>query len=112
MISYVKVGTLDELQPHGQFSRWVDDHDILVYELNGTIKALSNICPHFGGPVGFHKMRDGRFTCLWHNFQYSADDGACLYPENMTGLRLREYKVKIEGQDILVQLVEVPGVVE
>ena len=82
------------------------DHDVLVYRLNGKIKAMSNICPHFGGPVGFHKMRDGKFTCLWHNFQYTASDGRCVYPAHMKGLKLREYQVQVTGDDILIQLVE------
>ena len=67
---------------------------------------MSNICPHFGGPVGFHKVRDGKFTCLWHNFQYSASDGQCVHPAHMTGLKLREYRVRVDADDILVQLVE------
>ena len=100
---FKKIGTLGELEPHGQFSRWLDDHDVLVYRHEGAVKALSNICPHFGGPVGFHKMREGRFTCLWHNFQYSAKDGKCVGHQ---ALALREYKVKVEGSAILVLLVE------
>jgi nitrite reductase/ring-hydroxylating ferredoxin subunit len=102
-MEFKKIGELGDLDPHGQFSRWLDDHDVLVYRLDGQIKAISNICPHFGGPVGFHKMKDERFTCLWHNFQFSARDGRCL---NLPKLRLREYAVKVEGPAILVCLVE------
>jgi nitrite reductase/ring-hydroxylating ferredoxin subunit len=104
-MEFKKIGELSDLDPHGQFSRWLDDHDVLVYRIDGRIKALSNICPHFGGPVGFHKMKDERFTCLWHNFQFSAHDGRCL---NLLKLRLREYAVKVEGPAILVCLVEAP----
>ena len=106
MNSFDKIGTLKELEPHGQFSKWLNDHDVLVYRYDGDIKAVSNICPHFGGPVGFHKMCDGKFTCLWHNFQFSATNGKCVYPVNMKGLKLREYKVKTDGDDIFVQLIE------
>lgn len=102
-MQFTKVGELNDLEPHGQFSKWVEDHDVLVYRLDGRIKAVSNICPHFGGPVGFHKMKEGRFTCLWHNFQFSAKDGACL---DHAGLTLREYQVKVEKDSILVALVE------
>ena len=52
----VKVGTLEDLKPHNQFSKWVDDHDILVFKFNGKIRAFSNICPHFGGPIGYHEI--------------------------------------------------------
>jgi len=101
-----RIGTMSELEPHGQFSKWLKDHDVLVYRLDGEIKAMSNICPHFGGPVGFHKLRDGKFTCLWHNFQFSASSGRCVYPGHIKGMKLREYKVRIDVDDILLQLVE------
>ncbi|MBI1778628.1 MAG: Rieske (2Fe-2S) protein [Proteobacteria bacterium] len=103
MKEYTIIGTLTDLEKHGQFSRWVGGHDILVFRHNGTIHALSNICPHFGGPVGYHRMRDGTFTCLWHNLQFSAENGQCL---SVQKFKLREYKIKIEGAEIHVLLDE------
>jgi len=98
------LGDISELEPHGQFSKWLDDHDILVYRYEGEVRALSNICPHFGGPVGYHKMREGgKFVCLWHSYEFSAKDGKCT---SHGSLKLREYKVKTEGNRIFVQLVE------
>jgi nitrite reductase/ring-hydroxylating ferredoxin subunit len=100
---FVKVGYVSELETAGQFSRWVGNHDILVLRRNGVIRAFSNICPHFGGPVGYHQLTDGRFTCLWHNLQYDADTGQCL---SVGKFRLREYKLMIKDAIIFVQLVE------
>lgn len=103
MSEFLKVGHISDLSASGQFSRWVGNHDILVFRHNGTIRALSNICPHFGGPVGYYQLRGGKFTCLWHNLQFDADTGNCVsFPK----LKLREYKIKIEDADIYVQLVE------
>jgi nitrite reductase/ring-hydroxylating ferredoxin subunit len=61
------------------------------------------VCPHFGGPVGFHKIKNGKFTCLWHNLEFSADSGQCL---SAPRLRLREYQLKIEDNTIYARLVE------
>lgn len=103
MSEFLKVGHISELGAAGQFSRWVGNHDILVFRHKGKIRALSNICPHFGGPVGYYQLRGRKFTCLWHNLQFDADTGNCVsFPK----LKLREYKIKIEGGDIYVQLVE------
>jgi nitrite reductase/ring-hydroxylating ferredoxin subunit/putative flippase GtrA len=100
---FVKVGTVAELGAAGQFSRWVGNHDILVFRHNGVIRGLSNICPHFGGPVGYYQLREGKFTCLWHNLQFDADSGRCVaFPK----LRLREYKIKVQEGEIYAQLVE------
>jgi nitrite reductase/ring-hydroxylating ferredoxin subunit len=100
---FVRIGQVSELDAAGQFSRWVGNHDILVFRRNGAIRALSNICPHFGGPVGYHQLNNGRFTCLWHNLQFDADSGQCVsFPK----LKLREYKIKIVNDDIYAQLIE------
>ena len=103
---FQRIASLSELEPYGQFSKWVDDHDILVFRQDGQIKALSNICPHFGGPVGYHQMKEGIFTCLWHNYRFEASTGRCLTNEHLC---LRSYKIKVEDGGIWVQLVENPG---
>ena len=99
--TYKFLATLDELKKTGQLTRWIDDHDVLLYEYEGEIKALSNICRHFGGPVGYHKHKDGVFTCLWHNWTFSCKDGSCTshpaYP-------LRQYALKVVDDKIYVDL--------
>jgi nitrite reductase (NADH) small subunit len=102
---FQRIASVLELNPHGQFSKWVGDHDIVVYRYNGEIKALSNICPHFGGPVGYHQMKDGVFTCLWHNYRFEAGSGRCLTNRNLC---LRNYQVKVVDGSIWVRLVENP----
>jgi methionine sulfoxide reductase heme-binding subunit len=95
------LASLNELRKSGQLTRWITDHDILLYEHNGQIKAISNVCRHFGGPVGYHKQKDGVFTCLWHNWKYSCEDGSCL---SHPGLPLRQYSLKIVEDKIYVDL--------
>jgi nitrite reductase/ring-hydroxylating ferredoxin subunit len=100
---FVKVGYVSELAKVGQFSRWVDNHDVLVFQWQGQIRALSNICPHFGGPVGYHRMMEGKFVCLWHNLEFSAETGQCL---SVPRMKLRPYDVKVENGEIFVELFE------
>lgn len=99
--TYRYLASFEELRKSGQITRWIDDHDILLYEYDGQIKALSNICRHFGGPVGYHKHKDDVFTCLWHNWRYSCKDGSCL---SHPGLPLRQYPLKIVDNRIYVDL--------
>ncbi len=102
----IKVGTIEDLKKNNQFSKWIDDHDVLVFFHNNKIRAFSNICPHFGGPIGYHEIKknksgDNVFTCLWHNLEFKVEDGKCVQHKN---LELREYDVLVEGDDILVYL--------
>jgi methionine sulfoxide reductase heme-binding subunit len=100
-VGFHYLASVEELKKTGQLTRWIDDHDILLYEYEGEIKAISNICRHFGGPVGYHKHKDGVFTCLWHNWQFSCKDGSCIshpaYP-------LRQYLLKIVDDKIYIDL--------
>jgi nitrite reductase/ring-hydroxylating ferredoxin subunit len=98
---YVFLAKLSELDKYDQLTKWVDDHDILLYRHKGELKAISNICPHFGGPVGYHQAQKGVFTCLWHNWEFSCSDGKCL---THPGLDLRNYELKVLGEDIYVNL--------
>lgn len=101
----IKIGELKDLERINQFSRWVDDHDILIYKFNNLIKGISNICPHFGGPIGYHEIKyyKGKpvFTCLWHNLQYFIDTGQCVSKQNLC---LRKYKVEVVDRDIFVYI--------
>jgi methionine sulfoxide reductase heme-binding subunit len=98
---YRFLATVEELKKTGQLTRWIEDHDVLLYEFEGQIKAISNICRHFGGPVGYHKHKDGEFVCLWHNWRFSCKDGSCL---SHPALPLRQYALKVEGDKIYVDL--------
>jgi|TARA_B110000196_G_C21113890_1_gene649370 nitrite reductase/ring-hydroxylating ferredoxin subunit len=101
----IKIGTLNDLKKNNQFSRWVNDHDILIYKFNSSINGISNICPHFGGPIGYHeiKYKDNKpvFTCLWHNLQYSVETGKCITKKNLC---LRKYKVEVVNEEIFVYI--------
>ncbi len=100
------IGKISDLDKNNQFTKWVDDHDVLVFRHNNEIKAYSNICPHFGGPIGHHKIRknsEGKhvFTCLWHNLEFDIHKGTCTQVKNF---KLREYDLSLEGDDIFVFL--------
>ena len=99
---YQLLATVAELKKSGgQLTKWIDDHDVLLYEFEDTIKAISNVCRHFGGPIGYHKAKNGTFTCLWHNWQYSCKDGSNL---THCGLPLRNYDVKVIDEKIYINL--------
>lgn len=99
---YTYLASIQELKETGQLTRWVQDHDILLYEFEGEIKAISNICRHFGGPVGYRKHKNGKFTCLWHNWQFDCSNGSCT---TNPGLPLRQYNdLKVHNGLIYINL--------
>lgn len=92
--------------------------EVGVFNVNGKLYALRNICPHqFGplcvGPVNgemicneetdwrFHWQRDGEIvTCPWHGLEFDITTGQCLASKR---LRVRQYPVEVaDGQVVVI----------
>lgn len=89
----VAEGTICEAQVNGK--------TLALANVNGTFCATSNVCPHEGGPIGEGLLEGPVVTCPWHGWQFDVTSGK-LVAEDRVGLET--YPVKVEGDDILVDL--------
>ena len=101
MGDFIKVLTLSELQPGSVKTCKIEGKEVGVYNVDGEIYACENTCFHQGAPLA-----DGRFegrivTCPWHSWKYDVTTGQCTRDESVF---LKTYKVKVEGEDILVKV--------
>ena len=93
-----------------------------VFNVNGRLYALRNICPHKRGPLCTGELTgqiaadappsafdsdlkvDGEgevLRCPWHQWPFEIATGRCLVdPE----VRVKTYPVRIDGNDIVVDL--------
>jgi NAD(P)H-dependent nitrite reductase small subunit len=94
----------------GKFSEMVDNtgktvdvggHSIALFKSGGSIYAIDNICPHRGGPLGEGYLEEGVVTCPWHAWTFDVKTGEC---QSVPGISQKRYNVKIEGDDILVEV--------
>jgi nitrite reductase/ring-hydroxylating ferredoxin subunit len=46
--------------------------DIHVYRTGDRIRAVTNVCLHFGGPLD---CSDGKFICQWHKASFDMATG-------------------------------------
>ncbi|MBI3819908.1 MAG: Rieske 2Fe-2S domain-containing protein [Planctomycetes bacterium] len=53
----------------------VNGVNIALFNVGGVFKALSNTCPHRGGPLGEGDLSGTVVTCPWHGFQYDCNSG-------------------------------------
>lgn len=97
----------------------VGSQEVGVFNVDGDLHALINVCPHqYGpacaGPVGgemscnagtewkFHWSRDGEIlTCPWHGLEFELITGRCLAPKEM---RLRKCKVNVVDGEVRISL--------
>ncbi len=101
MAEFVKVATLSELPAGRAKSVEVRGTPIALYNVGGAIRATVGTCPHRGGPLGDGDLEANVITCPWHGFQYEVTSGKCL---TNPALSVACYPVKVEGQDVLVQV--------
>jgi nitrite reductase/ring-hydroxylating ferredoxin subunit len=69
------------------------------------VVAISNTCPHWGGPLAEGKLLDGNtiVECPWHRSQFRLADGSVCQgpaatPVNVFEARIHEGKVEVRRQ--------------
>lgn len=70
--------SIAELKGGRRVTKWVDEwrDEITAFMIDGEIKVLSSICPHFGGE--FDLVPDKRILrCKWHGLEFDLDSGKC-----------------------------------
>ena len=96
----------------------VDRRKIGVFNVAGQFYALPNLCPHQLGPLCSGKVsgtltasresdwkiqweQEGEIvTCPWHGLEFHIPTGQCLA---FSEIRLRSYKIWVEGDHIKIQ---------
>ncbi len=100
MIGYVKVADLDELPPGERMLIEVDGQYIVLFNVDGEIYAIDDVCTHDGGPLAEGDLEDHQIICPRHGAHFDIRTGAAL---TMPAFEpVPTYKVRIEGKDILI----------
>ena len=93
------LGPLEQIPPGEGRAFAVDGEQIAVFRLrDGTLRALSAICPHRGGPIADGQIDRRVVMCPLHHNTFELATGC-----STTGAEpLRRYDVWVEGDDIVV----------
>lgn len=76
----VPVAKLAEVSSGTCRSVQTDSIGIALCNVNGTIYAVDNTCPHAGGPLGEGSLDGELIECPWHGWRYNVRTGE--RPEN------------------------------
>ncbi len=75
-VNWHKVAELDDL-PEGRVKTvTVGRRSLALTHYQGAYGALSNACPHQGGPLGEGSIEHGWLRCPWHGYDYNPLDGS------------------------------------
>lgn len=102
MSEFVKVATLDEIPVNGSKLVEVDMFEIALFNLDGEIYAIENVCTHDGGPLVEGSIVNGyEVECPRHGARFDIRTGAALSLPAFEPTA--SYEVRIEGQDVLIE---------
>jgi nitrite reductase/ring-hydroxylating ferredoxin subunit len=89
---------LQELPPGGRKLVKLNNIDIALFNLNGTVYAIKNRCPHRSGPLirGFLDPTGG-IKCPMHGWRFDLRDGSSERPARAT-----VYPSKTENGNVYV----------
>ena len=106
MAGFVEVARVDQIRPGSGSPFTVADKDVAIFNVDGTICAIADTCPHAGGSLGLGKL-DGRIvTCPVHGMKFDATNG-CFAGTSYFGVA--SYPVRVEDGRIMVSFEEVKG---
>src|SRR3954471_2166421 len=92
-----RVADLDEL-PEGRVKTvTAGHHSIALTHFDGRYGALSNRCPHQGGPLGEGTIEKGMLRCPWHGYDYCPLTGGSEFGDGVPA-----FPIEIRGDGIWV----------
>lgn len=100
----VKVGKEGSVAPGRAKRVFSRDRRIAVFNDNGTLRAVDDICTHVGASLSEGLCEDGVVTCPWHGGQFRLADGQGLGPPAYRSLqtypvRIRDGRIEVEIDD-------------
>ncbi len=116
-----KIGTIDEF-PEGRGTKVdVDGIEIAVFNLDGDLYGISNLCPHRRLPLhraGEPKRRpadevdedvdtigevdpeEGCIRCPWHRLEFDLESGV----NSQTDQQVGTFDVEVDGDEVFVEI--------
>jgi 3-phenylpropionate/trans-cinnamate dioxygenase ferredoxin component len=102
MSEFVKVARRAELPPGGKLLAEVDGRAIALFNVDGTVYAIDDVCTHDGGPLAEGEFRDHEVQCPRHGARFDVRTGKALcFPASEP---VATHRVEVRGDDVCVAL--------
>jgi NAD(P)H-dependent nitrite reductase small subunit len=101
MSEFVRVMAAADLPPGQATEVTVGGEMVALFNVGGAFHALSNRCPHRGGPLGQGFVDGAEVSCPWHNWTFDVTTGENTASADM---RVRRHEVQVEDGQVLVRL--------
>jgi 3-phenylpropionate/trans-cinnamate dioxygenase ferredoxin subunit len=99
MPTFIRVAKISDLPLDEKILVEYEDDDVGLFNLDGKIYAISDVCTHDGGPLVEGHVEGECIVCPRHGARFNLKTGAQTMPAFAP---VPLYQVKIEGDDILI----------
>lgn len=108
-MAFVAAAKTFEIAPGTMIKAVVEGHELLLANVGGSFHAAAERCTHLGGHLSAGKLQDGVVTCPRHGAGFDLRTGQAIRGAKILFLHmdvkgLRTYPVRVEGDDLLVDL--------
>lgn len=100
----IRVANIKDLKKGEMRQVSVEDSEILLARVEDEFFATAAHCTHYGAPLEKGILNGERVVCPWHNACFGIKTGKLEEPPALDGLP--RFPVKVEGEDLIVQLPE------
>jgi 3-phenylpropionate/trans-cinnamate dioxygenase ferredoxin component len=101
MAEFIGVARVDQIPSGSGRLFTVADKDVAVFNVDGTICAIADTCPHAGGSLGLGKLNGRIVTCPVHGMKFDVTTG-CFAGTSDFGVA--SFPAKVVDGEILVAL--------
>jgi 3-phenylpropionate/trans-cinnamate dioxygenase ferredoxin component len=99
----VPVGTVEEVEPGQRKVIFVDGRSMLLFNIDGTIHAIDNACPHNGASLASGQLDGCVLRCPAHGLRFDVRTG-CM--PGAGGLSVATFPVTTREGTLLLSLPE------
>lgn len=93
-LKYYPLIELEEIPENGRVFIEIDHQSVVVMNVQGTIYALGDTCPHDGGSIGDGDIEDGEIICPIHGARFCLADGKAV-PNSITNENIPWYPARV-----------------
>ena len=100
----IRVANVKDLKKGEMRQVSVEDNEILLVRIEDEFFATAAHCTHYGAPLEKGILNGEKVVCPWHNACFGIKSGKLEEPPALDALP--RFSVRVEGEDLIVQLPE------
>ena len=100
-MAFLKIATVDDVWSGEMTGVMVGDIPVLLINVDGVLRAYSDVCPHLGTSLSRGSLKNGILTCATHQWQFDGQTGCGINPRNAC---LESLPLRIEAGEIFLDI--------